>query len=207
MIPAFNQTFFKGLGAKPKPLLFLSDLKIESTMYQVILPGQFLVAKSMLKGSYFENAVIFLAQSSRTKGCLGFVINRQSMIPVNEILGGVPKENWRPVQIHLGGPVNEQEIHILQLGNTLVDDANEVVSGIWLGGDFSDMDVFVEHAIRSPRVWLILGYTGWAAMQLEKEIEEGCWELVTVDPTLVFSENPRGFSGNAYDFLDRYSQD
>lgn len=176
-------------------------------MYQVILPGQFLVAKSMLKGSYFENAVIFLAQSSRTKGCLGFVINRQSMIPVNEILGGVPKENWRPVQIHLGGPVNEQEIHILQLGNTLVDDANEVVSGIWLGGDFSDMDVFVEHAIRSPRVWLILGYTGWAAMQLEKEIEEGCWELVTVDPTLVFSENPRGFSGNAYDFLDRYSQD
>lgn len=176
-------------------------------MYQAIIPGQFLVATSRLDQNYFENSIIFVAQSSREKGCVGFVINRSSMMPINELITGVPKVNWRSVQVHLGGPVNPSDLHVLQLGGTVVDEANEISSGIWLGGDFSDMEVFVEHALRNPKIWLILGYTGWAPMQLERELDQNLWELITVDPTLVFSENPNGFRGNTADFLERYNFD
>jgi putative transcriptional regulator len=168
------------------------------------IPGQFLAATSLLDGTYFQDAVIFLAQASESSGAYGFIINRARLMPVNEIFNGVPKTSWRPIQIHLSGPVLDSEIHLLQLGSSAVEGAHEVVSGVWLGGDFSATETFLDHVLRQPRVWVMMGYSGWAPQQLEKEVDEGCWKIVTIDPTLVFSENPRGFGGSAPQFLEHY---
>jgi putative transcriptional regulator len=173
-------------------------------MENPLLTGQFLTAKPLLSGSFFQDTVIFLAQADEIAGCYGFVMNRPRLMPINELFNGVPKESWRPVQVHLGGPVGEGEIHLMQLGSNLVEGAKELVSGVWLGGDFSATEVFLDHVLRQPRVWLILGYSGWAPGQLEEEIAQGCWDVVTVDPMLVFSEHPRGFGGNAHQFLEQY---
>jgi putative transcriptional regulator len=39
------------------------------------------------------------------------------------------------------------------------------------------------------RARVFLGYAGWAPGQLEREIAEGSWLVVPVDPALVFEES------------------
>jgi putative transcriptional regulator len=39
---------------------------------------------------------------------------------------------------------------------------------------------------------LILGYSGWAADQLESEMEEGTWLVLPWDPALVFTHDVEG---------------
>ncbi|MGH7391085.1 MAG: YqgE/AlgH family protein [Candidatus Rokuibacteriota bacterium] len=43
---------------------------------------------------------------------------------------------------------------------------------------------------RPRRALFLLGYAGWAAGQLESELDEGAWAVALADERLVFEKDP-----------------
>jgi putative transcriptional regulator len=168
--------------------------------------GTFLLAKDTLKGSFFEDAVIFLANYSPIEGAYGFIINRLARIPVNEMFNSIPKEYWRPVEVFLGGPVDEQDIQILQINKSKANESSEIIPGFFLGGDFSHIQSFVETVMDDTQSLLFMGYSGWSKSQLEKEIKEGSWELLKLEqPEIVFMNSAQEYQLSPHEFSNKFS--
>ena len=168
--------------------------------------GAFLLAKDSLKGGFFEDSVIFLANYNPSEGAYGFIINRLARIPINEMFNSIPKEYWKPVEVFLGGPVDEQDIQILQINKSKASESSEITPGFFLGGDFSHIQSFVETVMDDPQSLLFMGYSGWSKYQLEKEIKEDSWEILNIEsPEKVFMNSAQEYQLTPQEFIDKFS--
>ncbi|ERP30947.1 YqgE/AlgH family protein [Chitinivibrio alkaliphilus] len=154
--------------------------------------GSVLFASKALQGSYFQDALILLIEHNED-GTFGLIINRSARIPVREIFSPVPQVSQTTRIFQLGGPVGEEELHILTLTEYLPQEEEQryrrqaahegedhvcgypFSPGVLLGG----IDTSLEGLIASGSSYckLFLGYTGWSSGQLVREIAEGSWEV------------------------------
>jgi len=152
------------------------------------LAGQLLVASPGMRGSEFVRTVILMVEHDPT-GALGLVINRPvGERPVAELLRALGQDAGNAhgkLTLYAGGPVQPGVGFVVhsseyRVPGTLVLDEHVAVS--------SAMQVLRDiGADRGPRKrMLVLGYAGWAAMQLEAELSLGAWLAVPALPELVF---------------------
>jgi putative transcriptional regulator len=99
-------------------------------------------------------------------------------MPLSEIFEGFSGEN-RSKKVYIGGPVNQDELQVLHLTAHPAPQAHEVAAGVYLGGKWDEIEDVLHCSNGELR--LFLGYSGWAADQLELEIVAGAWEVYTVD--------------------------
>ena len=150
----------------------------EETTPQAIAPGSFLLARSSLEGSYFQDKIVLLLSYAPNDGAMGVVVNNGVRMPVTEVFPDVPKRHGTVRTFFLGGPVDEGRIQVVQFakGGAEGDDSparNRV--------DVADTDALVA-ALDQPDVHVFLGYSGWSPSQLEGEIADGAWELFSANP-------------------------
>lgn len=139
------------------------------------LTGAVLHASKLLEGSFFEDAVILVAVHDEN-GAFGVMLNRPSHMPIHEVFNPVPEVRVAAHPFYVGGPVDEEGLHLLHLHNQ-IDSRNglEVYPGVELGGEWDSID---EILLSDPaRTFLFLGYSGWNSGQLEDEIAEGSWSV------------------------------
>lgn len=150
--------------------------------------GCFLLASPLLAGSYFQDRVVFLADHSPT-GSFGLILNAPVHMPLEEVFSGFRSRERKLFPFFVGGPVQEDGIHILETGHTSLRRALEVSPGIFLSelGPEDPVPVLDLFSTRTTRIHL--GYSGWAAGQLESEIERGCWEVVLPPPLGILSRD------------------
>jgi putative transcriptional regulator len=130
------------------------------------------------------------------EGALGFVVNRPAQITVADVLGGVDEDLRRAAEaagraggsVLVGGPVQPERLWILfRLGAERAPTEGESVN---VGGDLAlgGSRELLESLVRAPGdpFLLLLGYAGWAPMQVEKEIAAGAWVPMPVASDLVF---------------------
>lgn len=154
----------------------------------LVTEGCFLLATDILAGSYFEDSVVFLAEHS-AESTYGFVINRSARIPIDEVFAGFSLPERKPYRFFYGGPVQEDSVHILEVGKPFFENTPQIAPSIWLKiiadhEQFPILDLFSNDTTR-----IILGYTGWSPDQLQSEIDEGCWEVVRPHPLEIFSSH------------------
>jgi putative transcriptional regulator len=159
-----------------------------------LAPG-FLVAAPALSDPNFAGSLVLMAEH-HGEGALGFVVNRTAPLTVADVLGGVDAELRRTAEaagrgdapVLVGGPVQPERLWILYRlapGATVADgEAVKVGEDLALGGSRELLESLVRGAA-SPFV-LLLGYAGWAPMQVEKEISGGAWVPMPVAADLVF---------------------
>ncbi len=159
------------------------------------LQGQFLVAMPNMGDARFERTVVFVCAHSKD-GSMGFVINRTLEKPsVPDFLtqlNVISEDEKKRFAAHLsrtplynGGPVEPGRGFVLHspeyvAESTIVIDESvsltatlEILRAISLG--------------RGPsRAFIALGYSGWAAGQLEEEISANGWLTCNADATLIF---------------------
>ena len=125
---------------------------------------------------------------------MGFVLNHAVEQPTFESILDELKVSNDPVvkqdrvegmQVFRGGPVEQGRgfvLHSLDYGST---NTSRVGS---LCGVTGTLDALKRIASSNPpaRSLMVLGYTGWAAGQLEQEIAENGWLTVDATSTLVF---------------------
>jgi putative transcriptional regulator len=143
-------------------------------------PGVVLVARDMADPNF--NATVVLICQHGAEGSYGLVLNRPSHMPLSEVFDKPPA--WagnatRKQRIYIGGPVQPEELQILQVTSDPVPGSYLVAPEVYLGGYWGDLKDILDLDPKSIR--LFLGYSGWGADQLMNEVKMEAWEVWNVD--------------------------
>jgi putative transcriptional regulator len=158
------------------------------------LSGRLLVATPLLGDPNFRRTVILIVEDEPEEGTLGVVLNRPTEVQVGQVL-----ESWTdlvtgPTVVFKGGPVSPNSA--LALALALGDeeplgwrslDGSSLMSRIGLV-DLEAPPELLAGGITSLRVFA--GYAGWGPGQLQAEIDEGAWYVLSGEPTDAFLAEP-----------------
>ncbi|PPR79254.1 MAG: hypothetical protein CFH01_00514 [Alphaproteobacteria bacterium MarineAlpha2_Bin1] len=138
----------------------------------------------------FIESVIFICDHNKN-GAMGLVINsNKSELKFENILDelNIHQEPRRKIDIQSGGPVESARGFILHSNDYKIDTTIVITENIYLT---ASVDIIKDIARdKGPKmIRFTLGYTGWAAGQLEREIQENTWLHTSAEQTLVFSAN------------------
>src|SRR5438094_6298431 len=131
--------------------------------------GSLLVAHPNMLDPNFRRTVLFISEHDPNEGALGVIINRPLDRQVADLVTDEPPANLAEVPVFLGGPVGK---------NQLMFAAFE-----WQKGERLKLNhnVAVEQASDAAgeknlvTVCAIVGYAGWGAGQLERELKQKAW--------------------------------
>lgn len=172
--------------AQPGPALPVAATKADSRF----LTGQLLVAQPDMGDPRFRGAVIFIAQHN-AKGALGLIVNR----PLGEIdyatilenMGDDPTGLDGTVPVFYGGPVEPRRGFVLYTNDYSqpplipVDDRYSVTMSKEIMRDMAK-GAGPKHSL------LVVGYAGWGAGQLERELERRDWVVAPSDDRILFDQ-------------------
>lgn len=172
--------------------------------------GKILISEPFLPDPNFERSVILLCEHNEG-GSFGLVINKTAGVNVGDI---VPELIGVENKLFIGGPVQQDSLHFV---HTLPDlDGNEVVEGLYWGGDFEKLAFKAETGqLPAENMKFFLGYSGWDAGQLQQELDQDSW-IVCGDFThdLLFNTEPSEIwkkalseMGGRYALYSRYPSD
>ncbi len=157
--------------------------------------GMVLLASQSLGAGFFRDALILIVVHNKD-GAFGLILNRAAQMPVKEVFDPVPDVAAKSRIFYIGGPVDEDALHILTLTNSSDNNGYPFAPGVELGGSWDTIDELLETP--EEECYLFLGYSGWGANQLEEELEEGSWILyddIEIRPLLEeLYQTPRGLN-------------
>ncbi len=159
--------------------------KMSGTQY---LTNQFLIAMPGLEDPNFFHSVTYICEHN-DEGALGLVVNRPLDMQLGEILQHVQLNQAEPearqIQVHLGGPVQQDRGFVLHEPLGEWDATLKVTDRI---GITSSMDILQAIARNEgpERTLITLGYAGWGAGQLEQEMAENAWLSGPAHPDILF---------------------
>jgi putative transcriptional regulator len=148
------------------------------------LKGKLLIASPHLLDPNFAQTVVLMVQHTED-GALGVVLNR----PSDSTLGQVWNELLeRPCESHdpifLGGPCPGPLMAIHK--HPLCIDL-EIGEELFFATQKEHLETLVEQDVAPLRVFS--GYAGWAATQLETELEVGSWLVAESSERAVFGDS------------------
>lgn len=167
--------------------------------------GKLLLSEPTLPDPNFARTVILLVAAETPEGSLGFVLNRRMEIRLSD-LGGDFTELGH--YLYEGGPVEHDTLHVVHRCQN-VPGAVEISPGVYWGGNFPGILDRVkasnEHEFR-----FFLGYSGWSAGQLERELEEKTWlvtestaeDIFFPDPETLWKNRVRALGGEMATLAD-----
>ena len=162
---------------------------------ELLRSGRLLVANPLLPDANFDRTVVLLLAYNE-EGALGLVLNRPSKMDVSD-----PLPQWEhlaaaPAVLFLGGPVQHQAV-ICLARHTAGPSGSGVgpLSPDWkeVAPEVSTLDLDVDPTSvvdKVNQVRLFAGYAGWAAGQLEAELQAGAWWVVSALPNDPFVDDP-----------------
>jgi putative transcriptional regulator len=157
-------------------------------MPQVNLTNHFLIAMPNMVDPYFAKSLTYICEHNE-QGALGLVVNR----PIEMTLGTLFERLSLPLSsadlgsepVYFGGPVQTDRGFVLhqpvgQWQSTLsvrdsvgLTTSKDVLEAVGQGGGPS-------------KILVTLGYSGWAAGQLENEIRQNAWLTVEAKNAIIF---------------------
>ncbi len=151
---------------------------------QSLAAGALLVAEPPMADPNFKRSVVLLCEHS-AEGSLGLILNKPSVMQLSEVSGlQLPSG----LQLGIGGPVQPDTLHFVHPFGDQIEGALLIAEGIWWGGDLESLLARIdEEQIDALGIRFFLGYSGWGDGQLEEEVDEGGWIVLSATDSLVFS--------------------
>jgi putative transcriptional regulator len=145
--------------------------------------GILLISDPFLKDPNFMRTVVFLCDHQE-QGSFGFVLNRKYENTIDEL---IPELAGHKIPLFYGGPVQMDTIHFLHQYSEEIPGGQEVMKGIYWGGDFDKVvDMVKNNEIDENKIRFFIGYSGWSDGQLKNELHEKSWLTVKATRKLVF---------------------
>jgi putative transcriptional regulator len=167
------------------PLLGVDSPGPRLTSGEAPAAGRYLVATEAIRGSIFQESVVYLVSHTET-GSLGLIVNRPTGVPLREVVQGAVDGSGT---LYLGGPVERTSVMMLLRAQEPPERGRRVADDVVVT---SDADVLLEHT-RSPdagRIRVYAGYAGWKPQQLEDEISRGHWLVIEAPSGSIFEDDP-----------------
>ena len=162
------------------------------TSARINLTNQFLIAMPGMADDNFAGAVVYLCDHT-AEGALGLVINKpidiklKSLFEKVELSLDIPTLAEQPV--FFGGPVQPERGFVLheQLGDapSAYSSTLSIPGGLEMTTS-KDVLEALSNGTGPKRLLVTLGYSGWAAGQLEDEIGRNGWLNVDARPDIIF---------------------
>jgi putative transcriptional regulator len=145
--------------------------------------GILLIADPFLKDPNFLRTVVFLCEH-KEEGSFGFVLNRQFTNTLDEL---IPELQEHKLPVYYGGPVQQDTIHFLHQYPDIIPGGQEVIKGVYWGGDFDKMvELIKTNSVDTKKIRFYIGYSGWSGGQLDDELKEKSWLTVKATRKLIF---------------------
>ncbi len=151
--------------------------------------GVLLVAHPRLDETEFARTVIVVTFPQDT-GPMGVVLNRPIGVSLGELLQDRPELGGRGDAVYAGGPVQPDGLLFLFRAPEHPVKAVPVLADIYLSGDGELFEALMAKPGDPASQRFFAGYAGWAAGQLDAEIERGDWYVLPADSDSVYDSEP-----------------
>ncbi len=156
------------------------------------LENQFLIAMPSMDESYFSESVSIMCQHTE-EGAIGLVVNKpmptsmaEVFIQMNLPTDALPDPDQL---IGSGGPVQPEVGFVLHSPKGDWEATLRVSNDLHLTSSRDILEA-ISRGEGPKEFQFYLGYAGWAAGQIEHELEQNSWLHTPVDTKLLFSTRP-----------------
>lgn len=150
--------------------------------------GVLLVASPSLDDPNFTQTVLFIVDHGRG-GTIGLILNRPTDVLLAEVLQDLPMLKRTSHRLFGGGPVERTQLVLLFRLNQLLPDVRHIGNGIYVG-----TPRVLERVMANPNpndaFRGFAGFAGWAPGQLEYEMRQGSWSVLSSDSFDIFNKDP-----------------
>ena len=149
--------------------------------------GALLVSEPFMIDPNFKRSVVLLTEFE-INGAVGFVLNQKSNLILSDLMADITCAEFH---IYIGGPVDNDSLHFLHRCYDKIKSGIKITEGLFWGGNFEALKILLQKNMINPdEIKFFIGYSGWGAGQLEREIEENSWMVTDkFDSELVFVED------------------
>lgn len=149
--------------------------------------GRILISVPFLQDFYFKKSVVLIADHS-VEGSFGIIINK----PIEVKLSDITSEfEGLDLPVFLGGPVKTDSLFFIHTRPDLIDEGVPILDGLYWGGDIDTVKHLIKQKQIGPKdIRFYIGYSGWVADQLDKELEQKSWVVSLTNPNQVIGSNP-----------------
>ena len=149
------------------------------------ITNQFLIALPNMVDPIFKKSIIYICEHNKD-GYMGLIINK----PIDNNNAKIFTEintmcTNKLSAIYFGGPVNLNQGIVLHDNNYSINETSKISENISLTSNEEIMND-IEQDIGPSSYKFIIGYSGWAIGQLEKEVENGDWLVTSLDEKAIF---------------------
>lgn len=154
-----------------------------------VVPGTLLAAWPDLEDPNFRRSVILMCHHN-PEGAYGLIVNRPAEFTVSDLLPDHPTLGTSEFPVHVGGPVEPRGLQFVHTEPQAIPGGMSLDGRLWLGGELDALgDLIASDAARAHSgVRMFLGYSGWAAHQLEGELEGRSWLPAPLSLDAVFGD-------------------
>jgi len=159
------------------------------------LAGRLLVAMPGIGDPQFHRAVVFLC-AHNAEHAMGLAVNRPvaglsigSVLMRLKIAGKSGSIELPQDLVLMGGPVERDRGFVLHTDDYMCPTSSvRVAPGVGLTATPEVLEAIAGHNTRPRRSLLALGYAGWDAGQLERELMANAWLTCEADEALIFDD-------------------
>ncbi len=149
--------------------------------------GKILISEPFLPDTFFNRTIVYLTDHT-PQGSVGFILNKKLDLQVSNAIEGF--EGWDEY-LSMGGPVAPDTLHYLHNLGDSIPKSIHIDGNICWGGDIDTIrDMIKARKIKQSQIRFFLGYSGWSAGQLDRELKENSWVIAKVNSNIVL--NSRG---------------
>ena len=162
---------------------FLENINFETTKPA---KGKLLVSEPMLPDPNFFRSVVLLTKHNE-EGSLGFVLNRMSIVDLDNVY---PDFSIKNIPVFIGGPVGNDQLFFIHTIGEELNETTKVMDGLYFGGDLEHLEFMMKTGLaNTEQVRFFVGYSGWDPGQLANEIKEHSWIVASTTPKQVMSDS------------------
>jgi len=149
--------------------------------------GKILISEPFLPDTFFNRSIVYLTDHT-VQGSVGFILNKKIDMKISSAITGF---NGWDEDLNVGGPVAPDTLHYLHNLGDLIPKSVLIKDNISWGGDIDIIRRLIKtNKIKNSQIRFFLGYSGWSAGQLERELKENSWVIAKVKSEIIM--NNRG---------------
>ena len=152
------------------------------------LLNQIIIAMPHMQDERFNKSVIFICEHN-SYGAIGLIINKkmQKDFSSSVIVELNQRSNFKikkSLALYFGGPVSTERGIILHDMNIPNNNSVKISDNLFMSSHIDSLKAIQSNKKCSYK--FMMGYSGWAAGQLEQEIDRGDWLDAAPDKALIF---------------------
>ncbi|MBA3033209.1 MAG: YqgE/AlgH family protein [Gammaproteobacteria bacterium] len=159
----------------------------------ISLANHFLIAMPAMTDPNFARTLTYLCEHN-AGGALGIIVNRPLDLSLGALFDrvniplvpGQTAAKYRDLPVFFGGPVQPERGFVLHRPAGSWQSTLNVTSEIGLTSSRDILQAMSSDGEPSE-ILMSLGYSGWAAGQLEWELSQNAWLTVAADPAIIFN--------------------